>query len=57
MAMAIAVAAIMVVVTVFAFWALMVTIAWLAFGHRRTYYPPLRYYRRGMHHAYGRWRA
>jgi hypothetical protein len=57
LAMVIAIAAIMVVVTVFAFWALMITIAWLALGRRRPYYPPMRYYRRGMHHAYGRWRA
>jgi hypothetical protein len=56
MAMAMAVAAVVIVVTVFAFWALMVTIAWLALGHRRPYYP-MRYYRRTMRHAYGRWRA
>jgi hypothetical protein len=57
MALAIAIAAIVIVATVFAFWALMVTIAWLACGHRRAYYPPMRHYRRTMHHAYGRWRA
>jgi ABC-type transport system involved in cytochrome bd biosynthesis fused ATPase/permease subunit len=55
MAMAIAVAAVVVVATMFMFWALMVTIVWLAFGHRRPYYPPMRYYRRTMRHAYGRW--
>ncbi len=57
MAMAIAVAAIVVVVSVFTFWALMITIAWLAFGHRRPYYyrRSMRQYRRTMHHAYGRW--
>jgi hypothetical protein len=57
MAMAIAVAAVMIVVTVFACWVLMITIAWLALGRRRPYYPPMRYYRRTVHHAYGRWRA
>jgi ABC-type nitrate/sulfonate/bicarbonate transport system permease component len=56
MAMAIAIAAVVVVVTITAFWALMITIAWLAFGHRRPYYPA-RYYRRTMRHAYSRWRA
>ncbi len=40
-------AAVVVVVTVFAFWALMITLAWLAFGHRRPYYP-MRHYRRAM---------
>jgi hypothetical protein len=54
-AMAMAIAAVVVVVTITAFWALMITIAWLALGHRRPYYPA-RYYRRTMH-AYGRWRA
>ena len=55
-AIAIAVAAVVVVVAITAFWALMITIAWLAFGHRRPYYPA-RYYRRTVRHAYGRWRA
>jgi hypothetical protein len=58
MAMAMAIAAVVVVVTITAFWALMITIAWLALGHRRPYYyHPMRHYRRTMRHAYGRWRA
>jgi hypothetical protein len=58
MAMAMAIAAVVVVVTITAFWALVLTIAWLAFGHRRPYYyHPMRHYRRTMRHAYGRWRA
>jgi hypothetical protein len=56
MAVAMAVAAVVVVVTITAFWALILTIAWLAFGHRRPYYP-MRHYRRTVRHAYGRWRA
>ena len=44
------------IVTLFFFWVLVLTIVWLALGHRRPYYPA-RYYRRTMRHAYGRWRA
>jgi hypothetical protein len=64
MAMAMAVAAVVIVTMVFAFWALMITIVWLALGHRRPYSYPMRQYRRTMReyrrttrHAYGRWRA
>ncbi len=63
-AIAMAVAAVVVVVTITAFWALVITIAWLALGHRRPYYYPMRRYHRAMRdyrrttrHAYGRWRA
>ena len=37
-AISIAIAAVVVVVTVFAVWALLITIAWLALGHRRPPY-------------------
>jgi hypothetical protein len=57
LAVAMAVAAVVVVVTLFAFWLCVLTAVWLAFGHRRPYYHPMRHYRRTMHHAYGRWRA
>jgi Domain of unknown function (DUF1707) len=64
MAMAMAIAAVVVVVTITAFWALMITIAWLALGHRRPHHYPMRHYHRAMRHyhrtmghAYGRWRA
>jgi hypothetical protein len=57
MAMAMAIAAVVVVVTITAFWVLVLTLAWLAFGHRRPYYYPMRHYRRTVRHAYGRWRA
>jgi hypothetical protein len=57
MAMAMAIAAVVVVVTITTFWVLVLTLAWLAFGHRRPYYYPMRHYRRTVRHAYGRWRA
>jgi len=54
-AAAVVVATLIVVATLFAFWWLVLLIGWIAFGHRRAYYGPVRY-RRSMH-ACGRWRA
>lgn len=52
--MALVVAAVVVVATLFMVWGLLVAIGWLAFGHRHPHYG-LRY-RRSVH-ACGRWRA
>jgi hypothetical protein len=53
-ALALIVAAVVIVATIFALWALLVAVGWLAFGRRRPY-PAMRY-RRSVH-ACGRWRA
>jgi hypothetical protein len=53
-AMAMIVAAVVVVATLFMLWGLLVAIGWLAFGHRRPLYGA--HYRRSVH-ACGRWRA
>jgi DUF1707 SHOCT-like domain len=52
--MALVIAAVVVVTTLFMVWGLLVAIGWLAFGHRRPYYGMR--YRRSVH-ACGRWRA
>jgi len=52
---AMAIAAVLIVATLFAAWAMLLTILWLAFGRGRPCYRP--HYRRSVYHAYGRWRA